>query len=45
MKEILLVLHYYVCDLLGKGAYKRLASPFGGAGHARNYTTIFFFFM
>jgi hypothetical protein len=42
MKEILLVLHYYVCDLLGKMPYKRSTSPFGGAGRARNCTTIFF---
>jgi len=42
MKEILSMLHYCVCDLLGKGPYIRLALPLGGVGHARDYVAIFF---
>jgi hypothetical protein len=39
MKEILLMLHYCVCDFLRKGPYKRLALPFGGVSHASKVMT------
>jgi hypothetical protein len=42
MKEILSILHYCVCDLLGKGPYMRLTLPFGGVGHARDRVVVFF---
>jgi hypothetical protein len=42
MKEILSVSHYCVCDLLGQGPYKISTSLFGGVGHVRNCTTVFF---
>jgi hypothetical protein len=42
MKEILLVLHYYVCDLLGQGPYRKSTSLFGAVSPIKNCVVVFF---